>query len=116
MSLRNPTQAGPQSSSKPPAAAAAKAVVVTNAGHSCTVGAYTPFPFAVPRVHLDVSIRPGTTTVTSVVDYVPLDTNPGQQQQQQELQLQGEDLELLELCLDGECTWPDGNTHAGRGD
>jgi aminopeptidase N len=98
VTVHTPTQAVPQSGSQPPAAAATAAPVTTNEGHSCTVGAYTPFPFTVPQVHLDVSIRPGTTTVTSVVDYVPLDTNPGQQ----ELQLQGEDLELLELCLDGE--------------
>lgn len=60
---------------------------------------YTPFPFAVPKVDLDVSIAPGATRVTSVVDYVPLDSSSRTCQQ---LQLRGEDLELLELCLDGE--------------
>lgn len=61
---------------------------------------YTPFPFAVPTVCLDVSIAPGATRVTSVVDYVPEGSSSSRPCQQ--LQLRGEDLELVELCLDGE--------------
>lgn len=61
---------------------------------------YTPFAFAAPTVYLDVSIAPGATRVTSVVDYVPLHSSSSRPCQQ--LQLRGEDLELVELCLDGE--------------
>ena len=70
-------------------------------GSKATAGtalcAHKPFPFAVPHVYLDVSIQPGTTHVTSIVDYVPLDTTCPQQQ----LHLRGEDLQLVELQLNG---------------
>jgi hypothetical protein len=70
------------------------------------VSSYTPFPFAVHTVYLEVSIAPGATRVTSVVDYVPTDSNNTSNNSSnspcQQLELRGEDLELVELCLDGE--------------
>lgn len=65
-----------------------------------TGASYTPFPFAVPHVYVDISIQPGTTRVTSVVAYVPLDNNSSSSNQQP-LHLRGEDLELVELSLNG---------------
>lgn len=89
-----------------PAASAAAAsrpggVIATN-DPTCR-GPYTPFPFTVTHVYLEVSIQPGTTRVTSVVDYVPLQTSSSSSgTPQQSLTLRGEDLEILELSLDGE--------------
>lgn len=79
-----------------PTAAAQPAKTTT--APTCGEGIYEPFAFNVPHVYVDISIRPGTTQVTSVVEYAPL----GRTTPQQPLHLRGENLELLELSLDGE--------------
>jgi hypothetical protein len=93
------------------AAAASRPAGVTATSEPTCRGPYTPFPFTVPHVYLEVSIQPGTTRVTSVVDYVPLQpsssssssssSNNSSSTPQQSLALRGEDLEILELSLDG---------------
>jgi hypothetical protein len=107
-----PVQAKPCSNSSqasaaatPPAAAAAsKSGGVAAANEPTCRGSYSPFPFTVPHVYLEVSIQPGTTRVTSVVDYVPLQPSSSSSSStpQQSLTLRGEELEILELSLDGE--------------
>lgn len=71
-------------------------------GEPTVQAVYQPFPFEVPHVSLDVSIQPGTTQVTSTVQYVPQQAGP-KCSTSQELHLRGEDIELVKLSLDGEC-------------
>jgi len=82
-----------------PTAAAQPAKTTTEP--TCGQGVYEPFAFNVPHVYVDISIRPGTTQVTSVVEYAPL----GGATPQQQLHLRGENLELLDLSLDGESSF-----------
>ncbi len=57
---------------------------------------YTPPPYLVDRVELDVDIRPGATVVTSVAEYRRAPGTPADRP----LVLDGDDLETLELALD----------------
>lgn len=97
------------------AAAHSTATTTATATPAATAPPVAAFSFAVHRVSLDVSIHPGTTSVTSVVEYQLLDAHhlPARPAQsppsassapapgQQALHLRGQDLELLQLCLDG---------------
>ena len=56
---------------------------------------YEPYPFEVPETRLHFDIHPGETTVTSELSLV---RRPGEEG---DLVLNGADLELLSLCLDG---------------
>jgi hypothetical protein len=64
---------------------------------------YAPFPFLVERVHLDINFNPGTTRVTNTMHVTPV---PAVQQDStaascRQLVLDGKELQLLEICLDG---------------
>uniref|UniRef100_A0A383WJQ5 Aminopeptidase N-like N-terminal domain-containing protein n=1 Tax=Tetradesmus obliquus TaxID=3088 RepID=A0A383WJQ5_TETOB len=80
-------------------------------------GTYAPFPFAVERVHLDISFNPGTTVVTNTMHISP--AHPGQQlgsaaESCKQLVLDGKKLQLLEIHLDGKPLPPQAYTYNQR--